>query len=337
MSTSRRAEVLAALRAAAGGTVSGEALAARLGVSRVAIAKHVRHLREAGYEIASVPGSGYRLVFAPDALAVDDVASRVTSPRVHRISGGDVTGSTNDDAKKLAKTDVPEITVVIASRQTAGRGRLGRAWESPEGGVYVSFVLRPPLPVHALTALPLAVGIGVAQGLERLGVDVGLKWPNDLVLAGSDVAGGDSADSVRSGGKLAGVLLEMAAEADRAQWVVVGMGVNVRRPSAGGEPAGAAYLDDTVPGVRLPDVAAAVVDGVAAAYERFLEGGFGALRAEYDHRHVLTGRHVSVAGAAGERIAEGRVEGVDDMGRLLMATPHGTAAVSAGDVTLRNP
>ena len=333
MSTSRRGDVLAALRAADGGIVSGESLAAGLGVSRVAIAKHVRHLRERGYEILSVPGQGYRLVASPDVLTDDDLESRVASSLVSRVSVATVTGSTNDDAKKLAAAGVSEIAVVVASQQTAGRGRLGRVWESPAGGVYVSFLFRPTLPVAGLSPLPLVVGLGAARGLERLGADVRLKWPNDLVL---------------DGGKLAGVLLEMAAEADRAQWVVAGIGLNVRRaPMAAGAASGAAtgaaaglatsaaYLEDALPGIDLADVAAAVIDGVAETYAAFVKSGFVALRADYEHRHMLAGREASVTDAVGERIAEGRVDGVDDSGRLLVRSPQGLVAVIAGDVTLR--
>ena len=316
---STREAVLAALKRAAPGDVSGEVLAASLGVSRVAVAKHVAALRDAGYEIAAVPGSGYRLASIPDLPLPSEVAPLVRSARWSRLEGGGSTGSTNDDARALARSGAPEGTVVLASRQTSGRGRLGRAWESPEGGAYLSFVLRPPVAPAHVASLALAVALGVARGLESLGVAPRLKWPNDVLLGE---------------GKLAGVLLEMSAETDRVEWVVAGVGVNVRRPAVA-QP-GATYLADEVADVRLAQVAAAVLDGVDAAYEAWLGGGFSAIRAEYEARFALRGDDVRVSEMTGGVRAAGIVEGVDDEGRLLVREAGGVVAVSAGEVTLRH-
>ena len=318
---SRRAQVLAALRAAEGRSVSGEALADLLGVSRMTVSKHVSRLRERGYEISATPGSGYRLVSALDALDAEEVASGVGSPQVGLVVGGGVTGSTNDDARRLAVGGIPEIAVALASGQTAGRGRLGRTWESPKGGVYASFVFRPALAIASLTPLPLVVGLGAARGLARLGVDASLKWPNDVMLGE---------------GKLAGVLLEMTAESDLAAWVVAGIGMNVRAPGSRSQDFASAYLDDVREGIALNDVAVALIDGVSDAYATFVESGFAGLAPEYQARHVLAYREVAVRDPRGRLIAQGRVAGVDELGRLLVESLAGVEAVVAGDVTLRS-
>ena len=125
------------------------------------------------------------------------------------LSGGGETGSTNDDARALARAGAEQGTVVLASRQIAGRGRLGRTWESPEGGAYLSAVLRPAVSPSDVSSLALVIALGVAEALEGLGLTPSVKWPNDVLVDGA---------------KLAGVLLEMAAEADRVDWVVVGVG-----------------------------------------------------------------------------------------------------------------
>jgi BirA family transcriptional regulator, biotin operon repressor / biotin---[acetyl-CoA-carboxylase] ligase len=317
----RDAAVLAALRAAAPSAVSGEALAVALCISRVAVSKRIGVLREAGYRIDAVAGLGYTLREVPDLPLPAEVGALLTTELWGPLHGGGTTGSTNDDCKALARAGAPQGTVVLAAEQTAGRGRLGREWESPRGGVYVSALLRPPLAPAEVAPLSLVAGIGIVRGLAILGVVARLKWPNDVWL-------GDR--------KVAGILLEMSAEAEAVEWVVVGFGLNVRRgPDS---PEQVAYLGDvpdetTTP--RLDVVAAACLDGLAGAYAAFLGGGFAALRGEYESSAVLTGRDVVVSGANGERRAAGRVAGVDESGRLVLDGPDGARSVAAGDVTLR--
>ncbi len=315
---STRDTVLASLRAAGEAGVSGEAIASALGVSRVAVSKHVAALRALGYGIESRAGAGYRLTSTPDLALPEEVSPLLVSPLWSEISGGLVTASTNDDARALALGGAAEGTVVVAARQSAGRGRLGRDWSSPEGGAYFSMVLRPGVAPAEAGPLALVIGLGVARGLESLGVRVGLKWPNDVN---------------HESGKLAGILLEMSAEADRVEWIVAGVGLNVhRRPGADER---AAFVADAVPDITVARAAAAALDGIAAAYLEWLAGGFAALRDEYEARSVLTGTTVTVSDAAGRVRAEGVVAGVDDGGRLLVETDGRIEAVSSGEVTLR--
>lgn len=314
----REEAVLAALRAAAPASVSGEDLARALGVSRVAVAKRVAALREQGYAIEASPGLGYRLLSAPDLPLPAEVRPLLRSSFWVRLTGGGATGSTNDDVKAISRGGAEQGTVVLASEQTGGRGRLGRGWLSPPGGVYLSFLLRPPLAPAEMSPLPLVAGIGLARGLDALGFAAGLKWPNDVLL---------------DGGKLAGILVEMSAESERVEWAVVGCGINVRRPEA--PPAGAAYLEDAGTAPRLAEVAASALDGLASAWEQFIVSGFPSLEAEYESRSIIMGERVAVRDAGGALRAEGRVAGVDEGGRLVVEGPDGTVALAAGDVTLR--
>ena len=315
-----RADVLEILREASGTPVSGEALARAHGVSRAAVAKHVAALRAEGYTIDATPGSGYMLRATPPLALPAEVAALTTEPVWVRFVGGEETGSTNDDCKRLAREGAPAGTVVVAARQGAGRGRLGRTWDSPAGGAYFSVLLRPEVAPAGVTALPLAIALGVARGLDTLGVRCGLKWPNDVLLAER---------------KLAGVLLEMSAESDRLEWVVAGVGVNVTVPDRVFPEA--AYVAEELPGAGPAQVAAAVLDGIAQVYARFVTGGFATLVDEYARRSVLTGRTVSVSDVDGAVRARGRVVGVDGWGRLLVddGDAAGPRAISSGDVTLR--
>lgn len=317
-SDDRRIAVLDSLLEHPGG-VSGELLAAELGVSRVAVRKHITALREQGYTIQAQAGEGYTFVSAPDAPIPLEVRRLVKTDLVTRLEGGRETGSTNDDARALAGAGAPEGTVVLACRQTAGRGRMGRHWESPPGGVYASIVLRPTVETPDAVVLPLVVGLGVALGLESLGVETRLKWPNDLLST--------------EGRKIAGILLEGLSEGWRMAWIVAGIGVNVRRESGGSDWASVdGLLGRKVP---LAEVAAAVLDGVGDAYRRWETDGFGPLAEQYQRRAWLAGREVCVSDAAGTVVAAGMVIGIDAQGRLLVDTGEDTVPVAAGEVTLR--
>ncbi|MDO8881309.1 MAG: biotin--[acetyl-CoA-carboxylase] ligase [Coriobacteriia bacterium] len=314
---SRRAAVASALHSAGPGGLSGEVLARELGISRVAIAKHVAALRDLGYRVESSPRVGYRLLEAPDACIPEEVSPRLADPLWVSCTGGLETGSTNDDAKTAARAGSPEGTLVVAARQHGGRGRFGRVWISPSGGAYASAILRPALPPAALGPLALVIALGVARGLERFGVPTGLKWPNDVLADGE---------------KLAGILLEMAAEADTVEWLVFGCGLNVAGPAG----PGSAWVRRYSAEAKVAEVAATVLDECASAYRTFLAEGFANLVGEYRARGTLWGRDVVVRDGTGRVVASGIAETVDDSGALVVREAGGARAVVAGEVTLRS-
>lgn len=313
-----RDAVLMALRAAGGRGASGERLADAIGISRVAVAKHIAVLREMGYTIEARHGAGYKLLSSPGIAVPEEVRPLLRNPLWCEVRGALETGSTNQEARSLAESGAREGTVFLAASQTSGRGRLGRDWASPPGGAYMSMVLRPPVSPLEVGSLALAVAVGVARGVQACsGVEPSLKWPNDVLVDGR---------------KLAGILLEMAAEADRVTWVVAGIGVNVR--SAGTRFPHAAFLAD-MSDVSAAQVAASVLDGVADAYRIWLDAGFPALHEEYERFSALTGSEVTVSDATGRVHAAGVVAGVDGEGRLLVSGDGRVTAVASGEVTLR--
>lgn len=314
---SRRDDVLAALAQAAPDPLSGQRLAERLGISRVAVGKHVAALIDAGYAIDAIAGTGYRLTTRPDLPLDSEVLPRLETSLWTEIAFVPETGSTNDDLKGAARDGAPHGSVLAAGGQSEGRGRLGRTWLSPQGGVYVSMLLRPEMSPAQSAPVPLVVGLGVARALESLGVEsVALKWPNDVWIDRS---------------KVAGVLVESSAEADWVEWLVIGVGLNVKRPAESFE--GAAYIADHAD-VGIVDTAAAVLDGVARAWEQLAVEGFAAMRAEYEARSALVGEDLRVLDRAGVEQVRGVWSGVDDTGRMLVRTPDGITPVASGDVTL---
>ncbi len=319
---SSRAEIADAL-ARSGGFVSGHALAENLGISRSAVWKHVTALRRAGYRIEGSRARGYRLIAAPQALTESAIRSYVQDSRL----GIDITvlastGSTNDDAAARARVGAPEGTVVIAERQSAGRGRLGRTWISPAGlNLALSCVLRPSVPPALAPRLSLVAALAVACALEELGFEPGIKWPNDVFLEGR---------------KVCGILTEIEAEADSVRFVVVGIGLNVNGDTQDFPPElrGSATSLRMVSG-RTWDrarVAGILLRALGEWYERFLTGPFAAVTADWNRRSILSGRTVRVDAPGGA--LEGRCRGIDTDGALLLDDGREVRRVIAGDASV---
>ncbi|MCL2346244.1 MAG: biotin--[acetyl-CoA-carboxylase] ligase [Desulfobulbus sp.] len=235
-----------------------------------------------------------------------------------------VCDSTNSELLRRAEAGAPAGSVVVADRQTAGRGRRGRSWlSSPERSLTFSLLWRFAVLPAGLGGLSLAVGAALARALEALGArGIGLKWPNDVLLATAD---GDYA-------KLAGVLVELTSDRRGCQ-AVIGIGLNLgqpvdelAQPAAGLDRAGLAAVDRHA-------VLAAILRELAMALDRFAEAGFAALRADWQSRHVWQERPVQVLGE-GEPLA-GVCLGADADGALLLQTAAGVQRIHSGEVSLR--
>jgi BirA family biotin operon repressor/biotin-[acetyl-CoA-carboxylase] ligase len=215
----------------------------------------------------------------------------------------------------LARAGAPEGTVLVAEAQTAGRGRLDRAWTSPpRAGLTFSLLLRPAVPIARRTWIPLLAGLAVHRAVARLGaVETRLKWPNDLLL-GDDLA------------KAGGILAQAEGSA-----VVVGIGLNVttRRAEL---PAGATSLAAEAAECTDRDpVLRAVLRALGELYSPW-SGDPARIRPEYEAACATIGREVRVQLPDGSALT-GTATGLDDTGRLIVATPDGDRPVSAGDVT----
>lgn len=222
--------------------------------------------------------------------------------------------STNDVARSLAEQGAPEGTVVVARVQTAGRGRLGRRWVSPPGGLWLSVVLRPIAAPHELPRLGLAVGVACSRAVERTcGLRVGLRWPNDLVADGR---------------KVGGILVESNPE---VRWVVVGIGLNLSVPRDQ-LPEGAVSLEEVVGGpVERGALLRSLLAELELVYELYRGGDWATLLDWWRSRSTTLGRRVRVHVASG--VYEGVAEDVDEDGALWVRLPDGQRKrVVAGDV-----
>jgi len=322
------ARVLDALRRAEGRVCSGEKLSADQGVSRAQIWKHVQALRDQGYSIEAAPGDGYRLAGVPDRLYPEEIAHGLGTRWLAReLRWLDSVDSTNRVALELARAGAAHGTTVVAEGQTAGRGRLGRAFFSPPYvNLYSSSVLRPLLATADAPAWILASACAVADAVaEEVGDEdaVEIKWPNDVLLGGL---------------KTSGILVELGAEATRVAFLVLGIGVNlnVERTSFPSEFRAAATSLASHAGRRIDRVAFAqrLYRRLEETLDACARGGFAAVRPRFEARFRMPGRRVRVLELDGSQIA-GTALGIDGDGALRVRRNDGEEVrVVAGDVTL---
>jgi BirA family biotin operon repressor/biotin-[acetyl-CoA-carboxylase] ligase len=314
-----REQVLDAL---AEGPITGPTLAERLDVSRTAVWKHVEQLREAGFEIAS-GDDGYELVSIPE-FGGSAVEYGLDAP--FTVEYHDSIDSTNRRARELATGGDADV-VVLADEQTGGRGRLDRAWDSPSGGVWLSLVLDPEVPIAQAPVFTLAAAVAVTRAAREAGVDARIKWPNDVVVgdgASPEPRAGSDGEAVKER-KLSGILTEVEGEADRVDWLVLGVGINVN--------VDAESLPEGVDATSVQEQVGAIDRRVFT--QRLLEE-FDALRGDLDsvlpawREHATTiGKDVRVETPNGT--VEGEAVDVEFPGALVVDTGDERVTVTAGD------
>jgi BirA family biotin operon repressor/biotin-[acetyl-CoA-carboxylase] ligase len=300
---------------------SGQALGVALGVSRSAVWKQLQHLEaELGLSIHKVRGRGYQLA-APLTL-LEPVEIREQAPSCDwPILVFDSIDSTNAEALRAIERGQAAPFLVLAERQTAGRGRRGRKWASPFAeNIYYSLVLRIEGGMRQLEGLSLVVGLAVMQALRELGISgAGLKWPND-VLVGQK--------------KIAGILLELVGDPADVCHVVLGVGINVNMQITD-------EVDQQWTSMRLESGKVFdrnhLVGELGAMLQAYLcrhqVDGFSAIQAEWEQNHLWQGRAVSLI--AGVNHIEGEVLGIDSQGALRLKVDGVEKVFSGGELSLR--
>ncbi len=319
-----RREILQAL--SGGSFRSGKELGDSLGISRSAVWKHVKALRQLGLDVYAVRGKGYRLSLPLELLDHQVIFSAIPVATRSLVSAIEVQlelESTSEYLVRKARGGALSGHICFAERQTAGRGRRGRVWISPLGGnLYFSILWRFPEGPQSLGGLGLAVGVGIARALQKSGLgDVELKWPNDIYWRGM---------------KLGGVLLEMFGESAGPCGVVIGIGVNVRMPGGVGTAIGQPWVDlETAIGraVSRNKLAAIVTHEVFSAVREFQLGGLGRFLAEWRDLDALAGKQVRLVTPSESLV--GTAVGVDANGALLLRKGGQVRRYYSGDVSLR--
>ena len=306
------------------GYVSGPTLAKKAGISRSAVWKHIKILRRYGYAIQSRHGLGYKLVGQTD-LPVPWELARVlhTSFVGKHIVYRETIDSTQNLAISLASKPDSHGTVVIAEQQTSGRGRQDRKWLSPRGGIWLSVVLRPSIPTAKITLLPFVTGLAVYDTIKTTGLDARLKWPNDVIISDK---------------KVAGILLDISAQADQVNYAVIGVGINTNVDSS----AIPARLDGikitSISGelghtVNRLDLTRSLLENIERYYVEMEQQGVGTILQEWKKRSDILGRKVTVV--QNNKMIQGVAADVNYDGSLLVQTDHGVINVVSGDIHVR--
>ena len=325
---SSREAVLSLLRGEEG-FLSGQELSRRLKLSRAAVWKAVDALRGEGYEIEARTGLGYRLTAAPDVLTEAEIRSFLGPTRLvgRELRCFEELDSTNNYLKSW--TGGPDGAAVTAESQTAGRGRMDRSFQSPRGqGIYLSVLLRPPLPPDRLPPVTALAGVAVCAAVERVcGARPGLKWPNDPVLCGK---------------KLCGILTELSLEAEtgRVQCLVLGIGVNVGQGEEDFSPevreVATSLRQALGRSVSRPQLTAALLEELDRAYAALLAGDLSAYLEAYRSRCVNLGKTVRLLPFGGGEPETAQAVDIDgEFGLVVRGADGKERTVRSGEVSVR--
>ncbi len=315
--------------------VSGQQICDRFGVTRTAVWKVINQLKEEGYRIESVSSKGYRLAEEPgDILSASEISSRLTTEWAGRkLYYYDVTGSTNNDAKRCGEEGDPHGTVVVADIQNAGKGRRGRGWQTLSGtALSFTILLRPEFSPDKASMVTLVMALSVAEAVEEAAAGaenavITIKWPNDIVLNKK---------------KICGMLTEMTMtpEMDEIQYLVAGAGINVNTASP---EEFQEEIRNTATSIRIETGQqinrAGLLEKTLLRFEKnyktFLETlDMSGLREAYQAHLQGIGGQVRVLDPAGEYTGISR--GINDRGELLVEKEDGEIVqVYAGEVSVR--
>jgi len=319
---SSRDQILSLFRRRGGEFLSGQEISQALNISRAAVWKQVEQLRDLGFEIEARRSLGYRLLNGPDLLLAEDIEAGLQGDLDWTLTCLSETGSTNEDLRLLAEQGAAEGTVLVADRQSAGRGRLGRRWESPAGiNLYCSLLLRPQIPPQQAPQLTFLSAVATAEALiDTFELPVRVKWPNDLLV---------------NGRKIAGMLNEMSAESEQVHFVLLGIGVNLNMqasqfPEDLRYPATSVLLER---GAVVPRMAfvRTLLEKIDKFYREYREEGFRVIRRRWEGLSDLLDQAVRVDLNPGTR--EGVVVGLDEDGALRLQLENGQIErILAGDV-----
>lgn len=308
------------------GFVSGEKLSEALGVTRAAIWKKVRELRSEGYIIEAAASRGYRLVRAPD-LSSEEVISAVQGAFWKDALFYRSLGSTNDFAVEQALDGhLQPGTVIIADMQEKGRGRMGRTWTSPPGvNIYMSLVIKPCVGPRDATLITLLSSLACANAIRRAaGMDVSIKWPNDIMASGK---------------KTGGILTEIKADQDSIALAIIGIGINVNSrvadfPEELRETATSMKIETGREHARS-DIVIRILQEFEYLHGELARSGKTSLLSDWRKLCSTLGKRVLVT--SGDAAVAGIAEDIDDEGLLLLRLESGgLKKISSGDVTLRS-
>ncbi len=323
----RQKQILNLLRDAGDGFVSGEAISKILGVSRVAVWKHIQQLREQGYRIEAVTNRGYHLTLEPDRLELQKITDNLTGcPWKEQLQVQECVSSTNTVLKTMAEAGAPHGAILLANEQSDGRGRSGKSFASPKGaGLYYSLLLRPDCASTEVSHVTAMAAVAACDAIEEITqFRPGIKWTNDLVMGGK---------------KVVGILTEMSAEweSQALQYLVIGIGINCNHKETDFpedvRPIATSLSLETGHTVDRCALAAALTRALFRMDQNLLTGKRSQLE-RYKKDCITLGRQVRIV--RGQETRTGTAMDLDENGGLIVRYDSGeTGVVYSGEVSVR--
>lgn len=316
-------KVVRLLKSHQSGFISGEELSKRLGLSRAAVWKNIRKLKSLGYKIVSRQRSGYRLLSKTRKMLPWEISDGLQTEIIGRkIYYFDTIDSTQRFALELASRPYENGSIVIAERQTRGRGRQSRVWASPRGGIWLSILLRPNFEISKASLMPMLTSLALSVAIEQtLKVYPKLKWPNDLMLNDK---------------KVAGILVDASIESNKVEYLIIGIGINFRiRPdriskSLGGPKNGVATLVSWESEFSSTKLLQNFLLELELLYCKMSQNNSLNLKIEWERRSSMIGKKVTISTPAGK--LSGKAVGIDIDGALLISKNGQVHRLLAGDI-----
>ena len=304
--------------------LSGEKLSKSLALSRAAIWKNIKKLKSLGYKIESRPKSGYKLRQITDLLVPWEISDGLQTDIIGRkIYYFGTIDSTQNFALELAKRPHENGSLVIADRQTQGRGRLNRKWVSPKGGIWMSILLRPNFESSYTSLFPMSTSLALAVSIEKtLKIKTELKWPNDVTI---------------NGRKVAGILIDASVESNKIDYLIIGVGINFKiNPGTISKSIKQKKYDiDTLVNknqdTRPVELVQQFLLELEKTYNDIMIGNVGTIRKEWMKRSSTIGKNVTITLTTGT--LKGKVTGIDKTGALVLSRNGTVQHILAGDMT----
>jgi len=305
--------------------LSGQDLSDVLRISRVAVWKHIKKIQELGYNVESKQKLGYKLISNSELLLPWEITSNLRTKTIGKQAYYfDSIDSTQNQALKMAQDVANDGTVIVAAKQTGGKGRDGRKWMSPKGGIWISIILHPKFDISITTLFPIASSLALSLAIEKIfSIKPELKWPNDLTIKGK---------------KVAGMLVDVSLESNRIENLVLGVGINFDvnakqiEKSLKGTPNfyGVSSLSDQKQNIKPIQLVQTFLLELEKIYKALNEKQIKKIISEWTSRSSTIGKNVEL-NTTDSKI-KGKAIKIDDDGALIVSENNKIHKVIAGDI-----
>lgn len=305
--------------------LSGQDLSDVLRISRVAVWKHIKKIQELGYVVESKQKLGYKLISNSELLLPWEITSNLKTKVIgQKAYYFDSIDSTQNHALKMADDPANVGAIIVALKQTGGRGRSGRKWISPKGGIWISIILHPKFDISITTLFPIASALALSIALEKtFKITPELKWPNDITIKGK---------------KLAGMLVDVSLESNKIENLVLGVGINFDvdvkhiEKNLKGTPNfyGVASLNEQKSKIRPVELIQSFLMELEKMYKLLETKQIKKIISEWTKRSSTIGKNVKINTIDGK--IEGKAIRIDDDGALVVSNNNNTNRVIAGDI-----